>query len=144
MLHELDVLEVQNIADLALAARKVRDHMLEKIADVDLGEPVPARGEHNPGHDVALNGVLAGQAEFIALREALIALPREIREKTWVISQIGRGDRAILDWNTSLDAASRLGDDNIVGDLLGEPDLHDLLRKGLYALGAATGVGDAT
>lgn len=138
MLHELDVLEVRSIADLALDAREVRDRLLEKIADADLGEPVPARGEHNPGGGVELNGVLAKEPEFIALREAIVVLPREIREKVWVIARVGRGDLAILGWEDGLDAASRLADEDIVADLLGEPDLHDLLHKGLYALGAAT------
>ena len=92
MLHELDVLEARQIADLASEARKVRDRLLEKVRDVELGEPVPARGEHNPAAALALNGVLATEPEFVALREAIAALPRDIREKLWVMEQICRGD----------------------------------------------------
>src|SRR5208282_4623892 len=92
MLHELEVLEAQHIADLALDARNVRDRLLEKVPDTDLGEPIAARGEHNPGGGVLLTGVLASEPEFVALRQAIAALPRDIREKLWVVAQIGRGD----------------------------------------------------
>jgi hypothetical protein len=95
MLQELDVLEARQIADLAADARKVRDRLLEKVPDEELGEPVPARGEHNPAGTLALNGVLAAEPEFVALREAIAALPRDIREKLWVVAQVGRGDVAI-------------------------------------------------
>jgi hypothetical protein len=103
-----------------------------------LASRYPARGQHNLGRGVELNGVLAREPEFIALREAIVALPRDIREEAWVITQVGRGDLAILDWDDGMEAASRLTDEGILADLLGEPDLHDLLHKGLYALGAAT------
>lgn len=138
MLHELDVLETRNIADLAADARNVRNRLLEKIADRDLGEPSPARGEHNPGSGIVLDDALNAEPEYVALREALVALPREIREKILVVAQIGRGNGAILNWNSAREAASALSDDDIVATLLGEPDLHDLLHKGLYELGAVT------
>lgn len=136
-MHELDVLEVRRIAELALEARKVRDRLLEKVPDSDLGEPKPARGEHNPAANLVLNGVLAGKAEFVALREAIAALPRDVREKLWVVMRIGSGDSAILDWDDVLAAASALADGELVGNMVEEPDLHHCLRKGLYALGAA-------
>ena len=142
MLHELEVLEARHIADLALDAREVRDRLLEKVADADLGEPQPARGEHNPSGSVVLNGVFATEPEFAALREAIAALPRDIREKLWVVAQIGRGDLAILDWDDAIASASALTDDDIAANLLGEADLHNYLRKGLYALGVATLPGD--
>jgi hypothetical protein len=143
MLHALEVLEARRIADMARDARKVRDRLLEKVADTDLGEPQPARGEHNPASSVALDGVLAAEPEFVALREAIAALPRDIREKLRVVMQLGRGDLGILDWNDAIGATSALTDDDIAANLLGEADLHDYLRKGLYALGAATLPGDA-
>jgi hypothetical protein len=136
MLHELDVLEARQIADLASDARKVRDRLLEKVRDVELGEPVPARGEHNPAAALALNGVLVTEPEFVALREAIAALPRDIREKLWVVAQVGHGDVAILGWDAALGYASELSDDDIVTDMVAEPDLHEHLRKGLYELGA--------
>ena len=137
MLHELDVLEARQIADLASEARKVRDRLLEKVRDVELGEPVPARGEHNLAAALALNGVLATKPEFVALREAITALPRDIREKLWVMAQIGRGDNAIRGWDEALARASVLSDDDIAAGMVAEPDLHAHLRKGLYELGVA-------
>ncbi len=137
MLHELDVLEARQIADLAAEARRVRDRLLEKVPDEELGEPVPARGEHNPASTLALNGVLATEAEFVTLREAISALPRDIREILWVVAQVGRGDVAVLGWNEALAGASALSDDDIVAGMVAEPDLHEHLHKGLYELGAA-------
>ncbi len=143
MLHELEVLETRRIADLALDARKVRDRLLEKVPDTQLGEPMPARGGHNPAGSLALNGVLASEAEFVALREAMIALPRDILEKLWVVARVGRGDVAILGWEDALAEAAVLSDDDIVAGMVGEPDLHEHLRKGLYELGATELPGDA-
>lgn len=137
MLHELEALEARHIADLALDARKVRDRLLEKVRDAQLGEPVPARGEHNPSGSIALNGVLAAEPEFVALREAIAALPRGIQEELWMVAQVGRGDVAILDWDEAQAGASALSDDEIVVSMVAEPDMHEHLRKGLYELGAA-------
>jgi hypothetical protein len=143
MLHELEVLETRHIADLALDARKVRDRLLEKVREADLGEPEPVRGEHNPVGSVDLTGVLAAKPEFVALSGAIAALSRDIREKLWLVTRIGRGDLAARDWDDAIGAVSALTDDDILVNLLGEPDLHDYLRKGLYMLGVATPQGDA-
>jgi hypothetical protein len=143
MLHELEVLEARRIAHLAEDARGIRDLLLEKVPDADLGELEPARGPHIPVGTIALNGLLAGKPEFVALREALASLPRDIREKLWVVTQIGRGDVAVLHWEKAKDTASLLTEDDILVNMLGEPDLHDYLRKGLYMLGVATLPGDA-
>ncbi len=137
MLQVLEVLEARQIADLAADARKVRDRLLEKVPDAELGEPVPARGEHNPAAALGLNGVLVAEPAFAALREAIAALPRDIREKLWVVAQIGRGNVAILDWDVALAGASELSDGELVSIMVAEPDLRDHLRKGLYELGAA-------
>ena len=111
--------------------------MLEKLPDAQLGEPEPARGEHNPSGNIVLNGVLAAEPKYVALREAVAALPRDIREKLWVVAQVGRGDVAILGWDEALAGASALTDDDIVAGMIAAPDLHEYLRKGLYELGAA-------
>jgi hypothetical protein len=142
MLHELDILEAGRIADLALDARKVRDRLLEEVPEADLGEPVSERGEHNPAAGIMLDTLLA-EPEFVALRQALAVLPRDIREKLWVVTRIGRGDVAISDWEPAIGETSALTDEDIVTGLLDEPDLHECLRKGLYVLGAARTPGDA-
>ncbi|HTR15863.1 MAG TPA: DUF3775 domain-containing protein [Acetobacteraceae bacterium] len=143
MLHELDILEARRIAALAAEARKVRDRLLEKVPEADLGEPTPARGKHTPAHNLMLDDLLAAEPEFAALREAITSCTRDIREKLWVVTQIGRDELAPADWEAAIAEASAMTDDDIVSGLLGEPDLHNDLSKGLYALGAATLPGDA-
>jgi hypothetical protein len=142
MLYQLEVLEARHIADLASDARKVRDRLLEKVPEADLGEPMPARGEHNPSSSVTLRGVLETEPEFVALRQAIAAIPRDIREKLWVVAQTGRGNITIGDWDETIGSASMLADDAITADLLGDTDLHDHLHKGLYELGATSLPGD--
>ena len=113
-----------------------------RIRPAHAAPPVPSHLARRAG--VLLGtGVLASAPEFVALRAAIAALPRDIREKLWVTAQIGRGDLAIRDCTGALDAASALTDDDIVANLLDEADLHDCLRKGLYELGAAMPPGDA-
>ena len=142
LLHELDVLETRRIAGLALDARQVRDRLLEKVPDADLGEPEPARGEHNAASTIALNSVLASKPEFIALRQAIVELPRDIREKLWVVMQIGRGDAAVVDRDIALATAAVLSDAEIADNLSSNPDLHSYLQKGLYELRVAAPPGD--
>jgi hypothetical protein len=137
LMHELEVLEARRIADLASDARKVRDLLLEKVADAALGEPKTARGEHNPASRLVLDSVLASKPEFVALRRAIIELPRDIREKLWVVLQIGRGDAAVLDWDAAIATAQALTGDEIADNLWSETDLHNCLHKGLYELRAA-------
>ncbi len=143
MLHELDVLEARRIADLAADLRKVRDRLLDKVPEADLGELRPARGEHNPAASLGPDQLAAGEPEFVALRAAIAALPRDIRTKLWVTAEIGRGRVAILGTDAALTEAAALADDALAENLLADPDLHDVLRKGLYALGAATLPGEA-
>jgi hypothetical protein len=116
----------------------VRDRLLAKVPDSALGEPKPARGEHTPSANEVMNGVLADRAEFVALHDAIATLPRDVREKLWVVMRIGSGNTAILEWDAALAAASALADDDIVENMAEEPDLHHFLQKGLYALGAPT------
>jgi len=142
MLYELEVLETRRIADLALDARKVRDQLLEKVPEADLGEPVPARGEHNLTGSIGLIEVLGSQPAVLALQQAIMALPRDIREKVWALACAGRGDVGIDDWEETVASAVLRTDDDITADLVGEPDLHEHLRKGLYMLGATSVPGD--
>jgi hypothetical protein len=144
MLHEIEVLEARRIADLALAAREVRDRLLEHVPETDFQDLLPARGEHNVAADIELNGVLAEQPAVVALREGVTALPRETQRKLWVVAQIGHGDLAMLDWDQAMDGAAALRDADLITNLAADPDLHHHLHKGLYELGASTLPGDAT
>lgn len=135
-LYELDILEAQRIADLATDAQNTRDLLLEEVPDAALGEPVPVRGAHNPAGEVVLNGLLASKPAFVALRAAITEMPRDIREKLWVLVQVGSGDAAAPEWDTVLAAAAEVNDNDIIETLVADADLHHHLRKGLYELGA--------
>lgn len=135
MLHELEALETCRIADLAADAKKIRDRLLQKVPRNAFAEPKPARGEHDPAHDFPLDDVLARKPEFVALRQAITELPREIRQAVWAVMEIGRGSFSADEWDQAMAQVSPLGDIEVVAALADEPDLHDCLRKGLYALG---------
>ena len=138
MLQEIDVLETRRIAELAAEARKVRDRLFEKIPSTALGEPSPARGPHDPVHDVALYDVLAGKPAIVALREAVAALPLEIRQAVWGVMEIGRGRFAAGEWEQAAAEAGLLRDADLVTSLLDEPDLDICLARGLYLLGLSS------
>jgi hypothetical protein len=142
MLHEIEILEARRIADLAEKVSKVRDRLLEKVPEAELGEPQPARGEHNPASSIALEDVLAGDPAFVSFRGGVSELTRELREKLLVVAQIGRGDIGAAGWDHALGQLSNLSDDEIMTRFTGEPDLAQYLRKGLYELGGSSVPGD--
>ena len=133
ILHEIEILEVRRIAELAAAAREVRNRILTPVAEAELGEPQPARGEHHPGGALAF----AEGSDYQALRDAIAGLPDDLRRKLWALMRTGGGDYARGDWATALAAASLPSGDSVVSDLIQEVDLHDKLMKALYAVGAA-------
>ena len=137
MLHEVEFLEAKAIADLAADVRGVRDRLLQKVRESELGEPKPARGEHNPASALALDDLIAREPAFFRLRDAIAALPREIREKLWILMEIGRGNRTLQDWAPARDSVAAVADSEILADLMGEPDLHVCLRKALYQVSQA-------
>ncbi len=141
-LYELDILEARRIADLADDLRRVRDALIEKVPDTGLGEPDPARGEHNPAGEVSLEPVLETKPEFVTLRDAYAGLPRDIRDKIHAVMMIGRGNGAINDWEDVLAATAAMTEDALLTEIMADPDLHHHVRKGLYMLGAATVPGD--
>jgi len=143
MLYELEVLEAGRIADLAGELRRVRDRMLEKVKESQLGEPPPARGEHNPVSALDLEPLLTRKPEFAALRDALDGLPRDIRHKLWAVAQTGGARAANANFDGLLAQAAAMGDAAVTESLLGELDLQLCLRKGLYQLGITRLPGDA-
>ncbi len=142
MLHELDVLEIRHVAELAVDLRVLRDRLLEKVPETGLGEPEPERGPHNPAGALAMDPVLSATPPFVALREAIAALPREIREKLWTVAETGGGRYAVPDVATACTEAAGLSDEAIAARLLDDPDLHDVLHKGLYQFGAGASPGE--
>lgn len=136
MLYELEVLEARRIAELASDVQNVRDRLLEKVPESRLGEPPPARGEHNPIGTLDFDPLLTRSPEFAALRDAITTLPREIREKLWAVVQLGAGRMPAGAFAPALAEAAELSDPALDNGLLGEPDLQPSLSKGLHQLGA--------
>jgi hypothetical protein len=137
MLHEIEILEAHRIADLAAAAREARDRALTPVAEAQLGEIPPARGEHHAAGGLGFEAVPVSEPAHRVFREALDGLPADMRRKLWAVMRTGCGDYARGDWQRVLAAAEAISDEGIVGDLAEEVDLHDKLMKGLYEIGAA-------
>jgi hypothetical protein len=82
-------------------------------------------------------GVAEDEPAHQALREAVEALPSDIKRKLWAVMRTGYGDYARGDWDQAVSAADNLSNESIMSDLSEEVDLHDMLMKGLYEIGAA-------
>jgi hypothetical protein len=134
MLEKISSDEVKRIAEMAKAARTARDAILEEVADVQMAEAKPARGEHNPFAQLGLDPLPQDHRLRKALEDRVAALPSaalcELRALVWV----GRGEYSAKDWTRAVADAS-VSDGNItIGALLDQVDLHDFLMKGLYEL----------
>jgi len=137
VLYEIEILEARRVAELAAAAREALDQTLAPMREAELGEPTPARGEHDPAGTLGFAGVPEIEPAHRVLREAVEGLLPEIRRKLWVVMRMGRGDYAKADWDRAVAAAENVSDESIVSDLAADIDLHDELMKGLYEMGAA-------
>jgi hypothetical protein len=137
MLYEIEILEARRIAELAAAARAARDRLLTPVPEAQLGELPPARGEHHAAGSLGFAGEPKDEPAHLALREAIEALPSDIKRKLWAVMRTGCGDYARGDWDRAIAAANNVSDEMILGDLAEEVDLHDKLMKGLYEIGAA-------
>jgi hypothetical protein len=134
MLYELEVLEARRIAELAAEAHTVRGRLLQKVRAAELGEPKPARGEHDPVGTIVLDDLLAAAPEFRRLRDAVTELPGDIRRKLWVLMAIGRGDCAAKGWQRAMAQTEAMPDGEVIAGLVTEPYLHDYLAKALYEM----------
>jgi len=137
VLYEIEILETRRIAELAAAARAVRDRALTPVREGELGEPLPARGEHHAAGALGFAGLPSDEPTHRALFEAIAGLPADIRRKLWAVMRTGGGDYARSDWDQAVAAADNAADETIIRDLADEVDLHDKLMKGLYEIGAA-------
>ena len=136
MLHELEVLETRRIAELAGKLQKLRDRLLQGVGEAQLGESPPARGEHNPAAALDLRPILADAAAFVQLREAIATLPRDIRDKVWMVAQLGAARFDSGGIADALAEAAGMSDAALLDSLLDEPDLATALGRGLYQLGS--------
>ena len=135
MLRQLTADQAHQIAALAKAAREARDAILDNVPEEDLGEPPPARGEHNPTASLGFAPLPSDNPAIAALRQALVALSPAARSELFVLMRMGQGDFAILDWDRALSEAELLGDETVTAAIMEDPDLHDRITKGLYEVG---------
>lgn len=136
MLENLTKDQARHIAALAQVARQARDRGLSPLAEKELGEPEPGRGEHNPGAAAGLEPLPPGDRARLALHQAIAELPAEARPELQALIWLGRGEYAAKDWAEAVTAAA-IAPESAIDALVEEPDLHDLVMKGLYELALA-------
>lgn len=133
MLEKIGAEEVKHIAWLAKAAREARDVMLEKVLGEAMGEPSPAKGEHNPAAALGLDPLPQDHPARIALKEAIDGLPSEGRRELLALMWIGRNDYGAADWERAIADATTAFEIN-AEILMEEADLSAFLLKGLYEM----------
>lgn len=132
MLKDLNVGQVRFIALLARTARAQRDALLGNVAEADLDEIEPERGEHNPTAELGLDPLPAADAQAAALREAVASLSATARHELYALMRIGQGQLAAKKWHRGLTEAEAIGENAVTAAIIDDADLHDHLTKGLY------------
>jgi hypothetical protein len=137
MLTELRNDQAQFIALLAKTARVQRDKLLGNVAEEDLNEIEPSRGEHNPTAALGFDPLDSGSEQIKSLRAAIDELTPTARAELYALMRIGQGHLATRDWARGYSDAALLEQSTITAMLLDDADLHDHLIKGLYEAGTA-------
>jgi hypothetical protein len=132
MLTKLTSSRVRLIAELANAARNARDEVAHGIPQV--GEPHPARGEHDRTGMGDFDLLPPGDRSVTALRNEIRLLDPGARSELFALMRIGQGELAAADWERGLSEAARLGDESVNGILADDIDLQSHLSRGLYEL----------
>jgi hypothetical protein len=136
MLRRLNQNQAFFIALLAEAARLRRDELLRNVPEGALSDTKSCRGEHNPTASLGFEPLPPDAEQLAALRDAIAALTVGGREELFALARVGQGDLAPRDWKRGLADAAFLGE-QAGAVLLDDPDLHDHLLKGLYAVKGA-------
>jgi hypothetical protein len=137
MLTELTSDQAQFIALLAKTARIQRDKFLGNVAEKDLNDIEPSRGEHNPTAALGFVPLESSSEQVKSLQAAIDELTPTARTELYTLMRIGQGHLAAGDWAKGFSYAVRPDEPTIAAMLLDDPDLHDHLMKGLYETGAA-------
>jgi hypothetical protein len=132
MLKDLNVDQARFIAILARTARTQRDEFLGNVAEEDLEDVAPARGEHNPTAALGFEPLPGEAPQTAALREAISALSEAARGELYTLMRIGQGHLAAKKWHRGLSEAKMLSDETVTAAIIEDPDLHDHIAKGLY------------
>lgn len=131
MREELTTSQAKRIADLAKVARHARDESLSSFSERGLGELKPARGQHNAAAAIGLEPLPPNHPARVALQNAIAALRPEARWELQALVWVGRGEYGAKQWSEAVTAAST-GANASVEALVENPDLHDLVNRGLY------------
>lgn len=137
MLKKVTATQVHRIAQLAKAARDARDILLHGVPEGTVGEPHPAKGEHDRIGAGGFDVLPADDPAVAALRKTIGDLHPDARLELFAVMRIGQGDLAAGDWRRGLSEATSLGDVSISDILADDIDLQSHLEKGLYALNSA-------
>jgi hypothetical protein len=132
VLKDLNVDQARFIAILARTARVQRDEVLGNVAEQDLGQPSPARGEHNPTAMLGLEPLVSESPQTAALRDAIATLSAPARFELYALMRMGQGHLAKRKWHRGLVEASTMGDDTVTATMMEDADLHDHIAKGLF------------
>ena len=132
MLKELNVDQVHFVALLAKAARVQRDQWLGNVAEQDVGEANPARGEHNPTATLGFDPDTAKDTQAAALRDAIATLSEAARGELYTLMRIGQRHLTAKTWHRGVSEAKTLGEEVVTAAIMEDPDLHDHITKGLY------------
>lgn len=132
MLKDLNADQARFIAILARTARAQRDSLLGNLAEENLTELQPARGEHNPTAALGYEPLSPEAPQVAALGEAIAMLSETARRELYALMRIGQGHLAAKKWHRGLSEAELLGDSTVTSTLMEDPDLHDHITKGLY------------
>ena len=131
-LEALNSDQVRFVALLAKTARLQRDKSLGNVAEHELADITPARGEHNPTAALGFAPVPSEESQVADLRDAVAALSGAGRSELYALMRIGQGEFAARNWHRGITEAAALGDETVTASLIEDADLHDHLMKGLY------------
>ena len=134
MLKNLKPGQTRFIGLLAKIARDERDALLGNVAQDDLGEPKPGRGNHNPTAALGFEPLPPDSLQVLALQEAIASLSPAARSELYALMRIGQGHLGAKNWDKGIAETEMLGDATVTSSLTGDVDLHDHLVKGLYEL----------
>ena len=132
MLKVLNVEQARFIALLAKTARMQRDAILGNVAEADLSDVQPARGEHNQTAELGLGTRDAEASPLAALREAITSLSPIARQELYTLMRVGQGHLAAKKWHRGVSEAEALGENTVTATIIEDADLHDHLTKGFY------------
>ncbi len=109
-----------------------RDAILGNVAEAELSDVTPARGEHNQTAELGLGTFDAEASPVAALREAITSLSPMARHELYTLMRVGQGHLAAKKWHRGLSEAETLDENTVTAAIIEDADLHDHLAKALY------------